>query len=72
MATVHVYPKVDVIASYDYFNKNKSLDMAQANYVAGLQWWFYPKCRLQVQYTYCDPHKGVGSNLLQTQIQVRF
>ena len=69
---VHVLPRFDVIASYDYFNKNKATDAKQTNYVAGVQWWFYPKCRLQVQYTYCDRHLGANSNLLQTQLQVRF
>lgn len=50
-------PKFDIVASYDYFNKDKAQDYKQSNYVAGVQWWFYPKCRLQAQYTYCDPHK---------------
>lgn len=72
LVTAHLPHHVDLIASYDYLNRNKSLQMKQTNYVAGLQWWFYPKCRLQVQYTYQDPHKGNHSNLLQTQIQVKF
>ena len=71
-ASIHAFPNVDIVASYDYFNKNKSTDNKQTNYIAGLQWWFYPKCRLQVQYTYCNRHQGENSNLLQTQIQVRF
>ena len=71
-ASVHVLPKFDIIASYDYLNKDKAQDYKQSNYVAGVQWWFYPKCRLQAQYTYCDPHKGESSNLLQAQVQVRF
>lgn len=71
-ASIHVLPRLDIIASYDYFNKNKATDNKQTNYIAGLQWWFYPKCRLQVQYTYCDRHRGESSNLLQTQVQVRF
>ena len=53
-------------------DKDKAQDYKQNNYVAGVQWWFYPKCRLQAQYTYCDPHKGDSSNLLQAQLQVRF
>ena len=70
--SAHVLPRFDVIASYDYFNRNKQQSDSQTNYVAGVQWWFYPKCRLQVQYTYCDPRHGEASNLLQTQLQVRF
>lgn len=71
-ASVHVLPKLDVVASYDYLNKNKAVADKQSNYVAGVQWWFYPKCRLQAQYTFCDPHEGGHSNLLQAQVQVRF
>ena len=67
-----VLPKFDVIASYDYFNKNKTISDKQTNYVAGVQYWFYPKFRLQAQYTYCNRHKGENSNLLQAQLQVRF
>jgi predicted porin len=58
--------------SYDYLNKNKDMDYKQQNYVAGIQYWFYPKCRLQAQYTYCDNKKGENYNRIQTQIQVRF
>ena len=71
-ASAHVLPRFDVIASYDYFNRNKKLADSQTNYVGGVQWWFYPKCRLQLQYSYCKPHFGDGFNLLQTQVQVRF
>ena len=48
------------------------MDYKQQNYVAGIQYWFYPKCRLQTQYTYCDNKKGENCNRIQTQIQVRF
>ena len=72
VASIHVLPRVDVIAAVDYFNRNKARKDWQANYVGGLQWWFYPKCRLQVQYTYRDPHLREASNLLQAQVQVRF
>ena len=34
-ASAHVFPKVDVIASYDYLNKSKVLDDKQSNYVVG-------------------------------------
>lgn len=67
-----VLPKLDVIASFDYFDKNTEVGNKQTNYVAGLQYWFYPKCRLQAQYTRQEPKDGEGSNLVQAQIQVRF
>lgn len=72
VASVHVLPKIDVIASYDYLNKNKDTAEKQTNYVAGVQWWFYPRCRLQAQYTYSNKHQGEDSNIIQAQVQVRF
>ena len=70
--SAHLLPRFDFIASYDYFNRNTKTDDRNINYVAGVQWWFYPKCRLQLQYTRREPKHGEGSNLLQTQVQVRF
>ena len=64
----------DFIASFDYFNPNKAADFKQNNYIAGVQYWFYARCRLQAQYTFCNK-KGDGqkdSNLIQAQVQVRF
>lgn len=72
VASIHILPRIDIIAAIDYFNRNKTLKDWQSNYVAGAQWWFYPKCRLQIQYTYRDPHLREASNLLQAQVQVRF
>ena len=73
-ANMHILSKqkLDLIASYDYLNKNKAVDNKQSNYVAGIQWWFYPKCRLQVQYTHCVPYQNKSYNLVQAQVQVRF
>lgn len=70
--TTLIYPKLEVIASYDYFNRNTDIGNKQSNYVVGLQYWFYPKCRLQAQYTRSEPKGGDGSNLIQAQVQVRF
>ena len=72
MASFHVLPKFDIIASYDYLNKNKDMEMKQTNYIAGVQYWFYPRCRVQVQYTYRDNHNSGSSNMIQAQVQVRF
>ena len=74
LAYIHVHPKVDLILSYDYLNRNKDLKMKQTNYVAGADWWFYPGCRLRLNYTYCERSTTMGkdSNLLQAQIQVGF
>lgn len=74
MGSVRLMRNFDVIASFDYFNPNKATDFKQNNYIAGVQYWFYPKCRLQAQYTFSDK-KADGlkdSNMIQAQIQVRF
>ena len=71
-ASFHVFPKFDIIASYDYLNKNKTLELKQTNYIAGVQYWFYPRCRVQAQYIYSEKHKLENSNMIQTQVQVRF
>lgn len=72
--SVRLVQNFDFIASFDYFNPNKAADFKQNNYIAGLQYWFYPRCRVQAQYTFCDK-KGDGqkdSNMIQAQVQVRF
>ncbi len=74
---LHVTRQVDLIASYDYLNRNKSWEgrAKQTNYAAGVQYWFYPRCRLQLVYTYRDTHEDElisSGNLLQTQVQFRF
>lgn len=68
----HALPKFDVIASYDFLNKNKDMGIKQTNYVAGVQYWFYPKCRLQLQYTFSDKKLEENANMVQAQVQVRF
>lgn len=68
---VQLVSKLEMIASYDYFDQGLT-GKQQSNYVAGLQYWFYPKCRLQAQCTRQEPKGGEGSNLIQTQLQIRF
>ena len=69
-ASVHASRRLDIVASVDHLNKNIDGDAKQTNLVGGLQYWFYPKCRVQCQYTYCA--QGEDSNRLQAQVQVRF
>lgn len=71
-SSVPIVGALEAVASYDYFNYNTSLDMRQTNLVGGLQYWFYKKCRAQLQYTRCAPHWSKDYNLLQAQIQVAF
>lgn len=68
----------DIIGSYDFFNYNTDLDMDQHKAIAGLQYWFYGKCRLQLQYVYKSAHTAGGafikddSHAIMCQMQVRF
>ena len=66
---------VDVIASADYYDRNTSVSGWQrTDLTGGLQYWFYPKCRLQLQYThsFCGHLMGDDYNRVQAQVQVAF
>ncbi len=43
---------LDILGSVDYLNRNTAIDDSQTNYIFGLQWNIYKKCRLQLQYVY--------------------
>ena len=71
---------LDIVASVDYLDRNISLHDWQCNYIIGLQWNIYRKCRLQAQYVYQQRSKdsqgvfsGVpSSHMIVTQLQVGF
>ena len=71
-------PKVEFVGSYDYFNYNTALDMDQHKAIAGFQYWFYKKCRVQLQYVYKSAYTAQGqfvrepSHAIMCQLQVRF
>ncbi|MCR5395821.1 MAG: porin [Bacteroidales bacterium] len=69
--------QLDWVASVDYFNYNKGAHFEdgesnydQMNLIGGLQYWFYRKCRLQLQYCFSDPwySEPVHRVMLQTQV----
>lgn len=68
---------VDLVGSYDFFNFNTSLHMDQHKAIAGVQWWFYKKCRFQVQYVYKSAYTQGGQFLhganhaIMAQMQIR-
>lgn len=70
--------KLDLIGSYDFFNFNTDLDMDQHKGVFGIQYWFYKRCRVQLQYVYKSAYTAGytfvhGNNhALMCQVQVRF
>lgn len=51
-SAIPVAKHLDVIGSYDFFNYNVKEDMDQHKLIAGLQYWFYKNCRVQLQYVY--------------------
>ena len=68
---------VDLIGSYDFFNFNTSAGMDQHKVIAGLQYWFYKKCRVQLQYVYKSAYRNDtefihGANhAIMAQMQIR-
>ena len=68
---------VDLVGSYDFFNFNTSLDMDQHKVIAGLQYWFYKKCRFQLQYVYKSAYTQGGqfvhgaNHAVMAQMQIR-
>ncbi|WP_243349567.1 porin [Parabacteroides sp. FAFU027] len=71
----HVCPKIDVIAEYDFYNKNVDVNGKKfTNYQIGMQWNFYKRSRFQLHYVYKDNNAvGVRSeNAVLGQLQVGF
>lgn len=73
---VPVVDALDIVASGEYFDRNVDIDgWDQTNFMLGLQYWYYKKCRLQLQYTRCLCGQRISSkdyNWLQAQVQVAF
>lgn len=72
VTNVHLTSKLDFIAAFDYFNKNRKIGDKQMDYVAGLQYWFYPQCRIQAQYVFSHSGLYKNNNSIQAQLQVAF
>lgn len=70
--SIPVAKNLDIVASADYYDRNTKMDYYQTNLTGGLQYWFYKKCRLQLQYTRCISHFSDDYNWLQGQVQVAF
>ena len=77
--SVRLCKDVDFIASYDFFNFNVDDKKDMHKIVAGLQYWFFKKCRFQVQYIYKNADTDYrtyfehGKNhAVMAQMQIRF
>ena len=61
---------LDLVASADYLDVE---DQKLSRYQAGVQYWFYKKCRVQLGYMYTDCHDwDKSSHSVLTQVQVAF
>jgi len=72
---IPVVDALDIVASGETFNRNTTVDgWDQTNLTLGLQYWYYKKCRLQLQYSRCLCGDMIGKdyNWLQAQVQVAF
>lgn len=64
--------EMQVLASYDYYNPDAAIGDESSSYTVGAQYWFYPRCRLQLNYVYQQNEKLDDIQKIQAQIQVRF
>ena len=75
-ASIPVVDALDLVASAETFDRNTEVDgWDQTNLTLGLQYWFYKKCRLQLQYTRSLCGELISTkdyNWLQAQVQVAF
>ena len=75
-AAIPVVDALDIVASGETFDRNTKVDgWDQTNLTIGLQYWYYKKCRLQLQYTRCMCGENISSqdyNWIQAQVQVAF
>ena len=77
-----LFRNFDVVLDYDYLDKNTALckDAREAmpawtrtsNYLVGLQYWVYKKCRISTQYIYSDRNIGPDTKAWITQFQIAF
>ena len=53
-STIPLAGQLDMVASFDYFDYAKGFDRERTEVIAGLQYWFFTKCRFQLQYTWAS------------------
>lgn len=72
-AEIHVAKKLDIIADYNYLQKNNDIKASTTHtYTGGLQYWLYKQCRIQTEFSYAKQVDGPASRLWITQFQVAF
>ena len=67
--------KLNILGKVDYYNRNKDVNADVFDYTLGINYYFYPKCRVQLNYTYSDYSEKWGaenSNVVFAQLQIAF
>ncbi|MBK5721278.1 hypothetical protein JGH11_10385 [Dysgonomonas sp. Marseille-P4677] len=67
--------KLNVLGKVDYYNRNKDINSEVVDYTAGVNYYFYPMCRVQLNYTYSDysnKWNAPTSNTVFAQLQIAF
>lgn len=72
-ATVRLYEGLDLIGSASYLKKDKKAEGDICRYIAGAEYRFFSKCRLQLQYQReYDAYTHSPNNQILTQLQIGF
>ena len=75
-ASYYVMPqKLNLVAKVDYLNNNKDINSEVIDYTAAVNYYFYPACRFQLNYTYSDYNKAWNAkngHALTAQMQIVF
>lgn len=72
-AEFHLTRRLDLVANYDYLNRNQDADRSSThNWLGGLQYWLYKQCCVRSQFVYKDPQNKAATRLWVTQFQIAF
>lgn len=66
--------KLNILGKIDYYNRDKNVNSEVFDYTLGLNYYFYPMCRVQLNYTYSEYKKwdSKNSNTVFAQLQIAF
>ena len=67
--------KLNVLGKVDYYNSNKDINSEVIDYTIGINYYFYPMCRVQLNYMYSDYSEkwnSPNSNIVYAQLQIAF
>lgn len=76
MGLYYLVPKkLNALLKADYYNRNKDINSEVIDYTVGINYYFYPQCRVQLNYTYSDYSNkwdAQNSNVVIAQLQIAF